>query len=203
MVAFVCTLRAKAVDSSGPDGSTNGLFDIFDYLKKQLDAQKSENEALKEQIKALTKKTKLRRIPNRGYPGSSSNSKKAKKAFSNYGSHWENDNNKFPAEIYTKLEKKYSLAKITFSIVYTQANLKVVGSDDCYEPWTPLYEVRNPNVTTHFQYVEWDIPAVDGRRESFQCFGLMWDKKTEEYAYPEGTGFVGVGSITLWEEIDD
>ena len=32
------------------------MFDIFDALKKQLDAQKSENEALKEQIKALKTK---------------------------------------------------------------------------------------------------------------------------------------------------
>jgi len=32
---------------------------------------------------------------------------------------------------------------------------------------------------------------------------MMWDKKTEEYTYPEGTGHVGVGSITTWEEIDD
>jgi len=203
LIAFVCALGTEAEDSSGPDG----LLDIFDALKKQLDAQKAENEALKVEIRNLNAKTRLRRIPNRGQPGSSSDYRpgySAQKAFSNYGSYWRNQDNQFPAVIYTKLEKKYRLAKITFSIVYTQANLKVVGSDDC-EPgtWTPLYKVRNLNVKNQFQYVEWDIPAFDGRRESFSCYGLKWDKKTEKYTYPEGTGHVGVGSIAMWEEIDD
>ena len=65
-----------------------------------------------------------------------------------------------------------------------------------------FFQVENPGVTSRYQYKEWDIPAHEnGWRDSFSCFGLQWEEKTEEHAYPKGTGYVGVGGISMWEEI--
>jgi len=226
IVALVCALRSVAEDSSAPANggltkirreadraSSAGSAALFDELTAKLSALEAKDEALTAEVKRLTGKvkvlnikTRIRRIPNQGRPKSSSDwstlSYTSKQAFGNYQSYWCNKAGRFPAMIYSELEKPYRLAKIGASFVYCPGKFEIIGSNDG-TTWTTMKTVENPGITKRHQFKSWSVPAFNrtGFHPPFKYIGLRWPKAATENSYPAGTTYAGVGTISMWEEI--